>query len=77
MGKVHVEVLAKHDREGRVFPLSIKWEDDRTYSVDKVLDVRMAASLKGGGQGLRYTCRIAGKQVYLFCDEGRWFVEKE
>ena len=50
--------------------LSIKWEDERFYSM------RMAASLKGGGQGLRYTCRIAGKQVYLFCDEGRWFVEK-
>jgi len=34
-----------------------------------------AASLKAGGQGMRYTCRIAGKQVFLFCDDGRWFVE--
>jgi hypothetical protein len=46
------------------------------YEIDKVTDVRQAPSLKGGGLGIRYTCRILGKEVYLFCDEGKWFIEK-
>lgn len=30
--------------------------------VDRVLDVRMAAALKDGGQGIRYTCRVHGRE---------------
>ncbi len=41
-----------------------------------VLDVHPAPSLKAGGLRIRYTCRIRGKKVYPFCDEGKWFVEK-
>lgn len=74
MGKVYVNITAEHDQDGRIKPLSIRWED-RIYSIDRVVDVRMAAALKAGGQGMRYTCRIRGKEVYLFCDEGRWFIE--
>jgi len=40
-----------------------------------VLDVRRAASLKSGGVGERYTCRIKNKQIYLFDEEGTWFLE--
>ena len=43
--------------------------------IDRVLDVRRAASLKAGGMGIRYTVRINGKQSYLFYEEPRWFVE--
>jgi len=70
MRKVLVEVTAKHDINSYVRPLSIKWEDDRIFEVDRVLDVRQAPSLKGGGLGVRYTCRIRNKEVYLFDDEG-------
>jgi len=35
-----------------------------------------AASFHGGGLGMRYTVRIRWKEVYLFEDEGRWFLEK-
>lgn len=51
--------------------LSIKWEDDRIFEIDRVLDVRQAPSLKGGGLGIRYTCQIWNRQFYLFDDEGR------
>ncbi|AJQ28199.1 hypothetical protein [Pelosinus fermentans] len=44
--KVFVEVTAKHDIYGNVRPLSIKWEDGRVFEVDRLLDVRQAASLK-------------------------------
>ena len=76
MGKVHIQVVAQHDLEGRIRPLSLIGEDGRKFPIDRVLDIRQAASLKAGLQGMRYTCRIAGKEVYLFCDDGKWFLEK-
>ena len=73
--RVYVNVIARHDEQGRVRPLEVEWEDGRRFGVDRLLDVRRAAALKAGGQGLRYTVRILGKETYLFEDEGRWFVE--
>ena len=75
MSKVFVEITARHDINGNIRPLTIKWEDDRVFEVDRLLDVRQAPSLKGGGLGIRYTCRIRNKEVFLFDDEGKWFVE--
>ncbi|MBC5787064.1 MULTISPECIES: hypothetical protein [Clostridiaceae] len=73
--KVFVEVTAKFDTEGNLTPLSIRWEDGTIFPIDRVLDRRRAASLKAGGQGIRYTIRINGHQTYLFYEEPRWFVE--
>ena len=42
---------------------------------DRILDRRRAASLKAGGIGMRYTCRILGQRSYLYYEEPRWFVE--
>jgi hypothetical protein len=75
--KVFIEVTAKHDIHGNTRPLTIKWEDGRIFEVDRLLDVRKASSLKAGGMGIRYTCRICNKQVYLFDDEGKWFMERK
>ncbi len=38
-------------------------------TVDRLINVRQAALLKSGGVGIRYTCKIMGKQVYY--DEGK------
>jgi hypothetical protein len=45
--KVFVEITAKHDVHGNIRPLTIKWEDGRVFEIDRLLDVRQAASLKG------------------------------
>ncbi len=83
--KVYVEVIASFDVNGEVNPLSLKWEDGRIYEIDKILDVRPTASLKGGGAGTRYLVRINGQERYLFCEGQnvmnrhsfcRWFIEK-
>lgn len=74
--KVYVDVLAVFNQEGELRPLALKWEDGRRYPVDRVIDVQRAASLKAGGTGIRYTCKIRGKQTYLFFEEGRWWVER-
>jgi hypothetical protein len=51
--KVYIEITAQHDINGKIRPLTIKWEDGRVFEVDRLLDVRQAASLKGGGMGIR------------------------
>lgn len=74
--KTYVEVTARFDTDGRVLPLKILWHNGNSFFIDKVLDVRPAASLKAGGAGIRYTCRINRKDTYLFLEENRWFVEE-
>lgn len=75
MGKQFLEVLAQHNPDGSIKPLSIRWTDGRIYPIDRIMDVRQAAALKTGGVGMRYTCKIHGKQVYLFDEEGKWFID--
>ena len=73
--KVFVKVLAEFDLQGQLAPRILYWEDGRKFKIDRILDVRRAASLKVGGSGMRYTCRIQGKPVYLFLDGSQWYME--
>ena len=73
--KIRLKVNAEFDIDWNIRPTSIVWEDGRVFSVDRILDVRQAPSLKGGGLGIRYTCRICGKVVNLYNDENHWFME--
>ncbi len=79
INKVYVEVLAVFRRDGRLRPLALKWEDGQRYSIDRVIDIRRAASLKAGGTGMRYTCVVCGRQTYLYFEDEdwRWFVERK
>lgn len=74
--KVYVDVVAEFTKDGRLLPKSMRWEDGNIYAIQRIKDVRRAASLKAGGVGMRYTCVIDGKESYLFYeDNSRWFVE--
>lgn len=76
MSKIYVNVLAEFTKDGVLKPREIIWEDGRHFEVDKILDRRQAASLKAGGVGIRYTCRINGQDKYVFYeDNNKWFVE--
>lgn len=84
--KVYVDVLASFNTEGKISPLSLKWEDGTIYMIDKVKDVRSASAMKAGGQGDRYTIIVMGKEKHLFFERnastsggniGRWFVERK
>ena len=74
--KVYVGVKAEFKPDGRLLPRSIIWEDGHEYEVDRILDIRRAASLKAGGAGIRYTVRIGRNQTFLFLEEDKWFVER-
>lgn len=75
MAKQYIEVLAQHNPDGTAKPISIKWIDGRVFSVDRVLDAKNAPALRSGGLGMRYTVRIHGKEVYLFDEDGKWFID--
>ena len=70
-----IDVIAKFEAStGKVIPLSFKFEN-KTIKVDKVIDIRPAASLKHGGQGIRYTCKTHNITYYLFYEDDKWFIE--
>lgn len=73
--KVFVDVNVNFKADGTIIPLIIKWEDGTIYRIDQVLKVCSAASLKAGGAGIRYTCRIGNNITNIFLEENAWFVE--
>lgn len=73
--KQYVQVVVRMDADGTCVPLSVVWDDQTTYHIDKVLDVRHAVSRMVDGSGTRYTVRIRHKATYLFREGDRWFVE--
>ena len=76
--KAYVEVIADFSADGRMKPLKIVWENGRTYEVDRILRTDRGASLKAGGAGIRYVCRILGQKVELYYEEnGFWFVRRK
>ena len=79
--RVYVEVRVKFSRDGDMTPVQINWEDGRMFEIDKILDVRRAAS-EAGSMGVRYTIKIMGMTRRLFFEDTysdtgrpRWFVE--
>ena len=75
--KVYVAVELTIDEAGVMHPSRIIWEDGRKFDITSVSDVRRAASLKAGGSGLRYTCRIGSRDAYLYYEDPKWFVDAE
>lgn len=74
--KIYVDVTARFTKDGRMIPLSFIWQDGHVYEIQKVTDIRRAASLKAGGVGLRYTCMVDGQCSHIYYeDNNQWFVE--
>lgn len=73
--KQYISVTAKFDIDGNILPISINWDDGRVFAIDRITDIRYAASLKAGGAGIRYTCRIKQNEKHLFLEDNRWFID--
>lgn len=75
--KVCVEVVARFSREGGVKPLSLRWEDGRTFEIDRVTATEHAPARVSALLPVRFTCVIAGRErwLYLEPEKMRWFVE--
>ena len=64
--KVYVNVMAEFTKDGRLLPRSFIWKDGQIYEIQRVTDVRRAASLKAGGVGIRYTCIVIKCQDRMY-----------
>ena len=74
--KTYVDVVVEFDTEGRMTPLAIVWGDGRRFQIDRVVECRSAASLKVGGQGMRYMVEVGGRTTFLYHEDPAWFVEE-
>ncbi|WP_020072455.1 hypothetical protein [Faecalispora sporosphaeroides] len=73
--KHYVDMIVRYTQDGQIIPLAVRWSAEQLFEIDKVLDVRQAASLKAGGTGIRYLCRIQGKERFIWLEEDKWFVD--
>ena len=71
----NVCIIAQMNEEGLITPLTLIWSDGSNFTIDKVVDVRKKASLKGGGMGIRFTCKIKNQEKHIWLDGYTWFVE--
>ena len=75
--KSYVKVRCDCEIGGKSIPIKFKTEDGDPVMIDRITDVRQAASTKAGGCGTRYTCMIQGREIYLFHDRNDWFIEND
>ena len=76
MIRTEVEVICLHKTDGKIIPMSVKW-NNLSFVIQRITQCVRCASLKGGGAGIRYTCVFENSQRrYLFVDNGIWFIEK-
>ena len=75
MDKMFLHLNIQVDPDGVVRPVSFQWQDGLWYEIDRILDVKRAASLKVGGKGIQYTCSVQDKTVLLFRDGDQWYLE--
>ena len=82
-GKRYVDVIMRVRDDGRVIPLSVCWDDGRTFRIDEVLGNPAAnAASTAAVRTLRYTVRIGAHTTHLFLERDaedpsaplRWFV---
>ena len=82
-GKRYVDVIMRVRDDGRVIPLSVCWDDGRTFRIDEVLgDPASNAAPSAAACTLRYTVRIGAHTTHLFLERDaedadaplRWFV---
>ena len=49
--KKYVEMIVRYMEDGTIMPLAVRWAEGELYEIDRVTDVRPAASMKAGGAG--------------------------
>ena len=76
MPRIELDIIVEHRKDGLALPKTIIWDDWRRFDIDRVLDIRKAAATKCGGIGIRYICRIRGREYKIFDEDGKWFIEQ-
>ena len=84
--KIYINVRTAFDRDGRMRPLSLEWEDGRVFPIDRVGEIHTESARFSSSIGDRYTVWIHGCKRFLFFERsdrlpgqriGRWFMERK
>jgi len=79
-GREYVNVVADYSAEGKVRPVSIRFDEGEALPVTEIISVTHMSATKWGGAETRYYVRIAGREHYLYFEGAargltqRWFV---
>ena len=77
MLKTSRELAAKY----KVIPLRIRCSQGGRVTIDRITDIRLAASTKAGGLGIRYTCVATmgdcQREILVFKEDDSWFIEED
>lgn len=72
--KEYVQVIALFTPEWNLIPKIVILGDGRKFAIDKIVDIRRAATRRPGMPPLQYTCLIWGQKCFLFFeDNNKWF----
>lgn len=72
-----IRVTGESYGSGIVFPATVIWPDGRRFRVEGIDSAQERARFATGGIGVRFSCRIGGKQrVVGYEKKGDWFLEK-
>ena len=72
--KRYVDVIVRMQKDRKLVPLKLVWDNGTAYEIDKILSIDKRASEVGGG-GIRYAVMICGRRRNLFYERDRWFIE--
>ncbi|MBQ9438595.1 MAG: hypothetical protein IJU50_09720 [Lachnospiraceae bacterium] len=72
MKRLYVTVNCDQTAEGTSIPRSIKWDDQRTSNIKKVL---YSCSSPNDFEGIRYTILIGSAEKYLYKAGDKWYVQ--
>lgn len=72
--KKYITVIARMEKDERLIPIFIVWEQDTRYTIDKIYKISKKASVVGGC-GICYECLIGGQKRNLYFERTRWFME--
>ena len=61
--KVFVDVIVRENKDGNKRPMSLIFEDGKSYVIDRLIQVKRCAARKVGGTGIRYTVSISGQET--------------
>lgn len=71
--KKYIDVVVHINKVGAIKPLFIIFDDEK-YAIDRILQIKKAASPLGGS-GILYECKIQNSVRHLFLEKDRWFIE--
>ena len=60
--KVFADVIVRESKDGRKRPMSLIFEDGKSYATDRLVQVKRCPANKVDGTGIRYTVSIRGKE---------------